>query len=126
MIGLALAGLAARQADWLAARQRLISENVAQADTPGYQARDVKPFADLVASGAPRFAVTSRGHMTPDPTSSAAIRTGVGQSWDVKHSGNSVSLEQQMSNAGEVRTAYGLNVGIVRAFNRMLLASLKG
>jgi len=40
-----LASLASSQASWLAARQTTIASNVANANTPGYQVRDVTPFA---------------------------------------------------------------------------------
>jgi flagellar basal-body rod protein FlgB len=36
--------LAARQASWLLARQNLVAENVANANTPGYRISDLKPF----------------------------------------------------------------------------------
>ena len=34
-------------------RQNVMAGNTANADTPGYKARDVVPFADLVEGGAP-------------------------------------------------------------------------
>jgi flagellar basal-body rod protein FlgB len=46
-------------------------------------------------------------------------------SWDVTHSGNSVSIEQELINAGEVNRAYRLNTSIAKAFHRMILASAK-
>jgi flagellar basal-body rod protein FlgB len=125
LLDLALTALASRQADWLAVRQKTISDNIAQSDTPGYQARDVRPFADVLnrVSG---LATTSPRHIALDETSGAAVNTKTADSWDVKHSGNTVSLDQQLLKANEVRSAYSLNVGIVRAFNRMILASVKG
>ena len=45
--------------------------------------------------------------------------------WETSHSGNSVSLEQELINAGDVNRAYRLNTGIAKAFHRMLLASAK-
>ncbi len=45
--------------------------------------------------------------------------------WETTHSGNSVSLEQELINAGDVNRAYRLNTGIAKAFHRMLLASAK-
>ena len=46
--------------------------------------------------------------------------------WDVTHSGNSVSVEQEMMKAGDVNRAYALDTSIVKAFHRMYLASAKG
>ena len=45
--------------------------------------------------------------------------------WEITHSGNSVSLEQELIKAGEVNRAYRLNTSVVKAFHRMLLASAK-
>jgi flagellar basal-body rod protein FlgB len=44
----------------------------------------------------------------------------------VTHSGNSVSLEQEMIKGGEVSGAFRLNTSILKAFHRMILASSKG
>jgi flagellar basal-body rod protein FlgB len=41
------------------------------------------------------------------------------------HSGNSVSLEQEMVKGGDVNRDYSMNTAIVRSFHRMLLSSAK-
>ena len=41
------------------------------------------------------------------------------------HSGNSVSLEQEMVKGGDVNREYSMNTAIVRSFHRMLLSGLK-
>ena len=46
-------------------------------------------------------------------------------SWDVVHSGNSVSLEQEMMKAGDVNRDYSLNTAIVKSFHRMFMTSAK-
>ena len=125
MFGLAIMDLAARQADWLAARQKVVSENIANSDTPGYRATDVRPFADVLGGASLALATTSPAHLAVDSAATNAIRETPVESWDVTHSGNSVSVDQQFLKANEVRSAYSLNVAIVRAFNRMLLTSAK-
>ena len=45
--------------------------------------------------------------------------------WDVTHTGNSVSLEQELIKAGDVNRAYRLNTSVAKAFHRMILASAK-
>ncbi len=125
MLGLAIMDLATRQADWLASRQKAVSENIANSDTPGYRATDVRPFADILGGASLTLATTSSAHLTFDPAATNAIRKAPAESWDTMHSGNSVSIDQQFLKANEVRSAYSLNVAIVRVFNRMLLASVK-
>ena len=48
-----------------------------------------------------------------------------GDSWLVTHSGNSVSVEQELMKAGEVARNHALNTSIAKSFHRMYLASLK-
>ena len=52
---------------WLDERQRVVSQNVANADTPGYVARDLKTPTDFAAAmrdgGGLRMAQTSAAHM---------------------------------------------------------------
>ena len=43
--------LAARQESWLLARQRVVAQNSANANTPGYKALDIKPFEATLQVG---------------------------------------------------------------------------
>ncbi len=54
----------------------------------------------------------------------AALHAGK-KSVEVKPSGNSVSLEQELIKADEVNRAYALNTSIVKSFHRMLMMSAK-
>jgi flagellar basal-body rod protein FlgB len=118
--------LASQQARWLSARQITAAANIANANTPGYKAIDVPPFEAVFNDTSLAPATTSPLHigleaMTPD---SLAVKEE--QPWEVTHSGNSVSLEQELLKSGEVASDYSLNRGIVRSFNQMLMTSLKG
>jgi flagellar basal-body rod protein FlgB len=64
--------------------------------------------------------------MVPVAADTPATRVQDGNTWDVTHSGNSVSMEQELIKAGEVNRSFALNAGILKAFHRMLLASAKG
>lgn len=44
-----LLNLAGRRLDYLAQRQTVLAQNVANTDTPGYVARDLPPFAAVLA-----------------------------------------------------------------------------
>jgi flagellar basal-body rod protein FlgB len=71
-------------------------------------------------------AVTHAGHITMSTLSASdpALRQADGP--DITVSGNSVSLEQELLMAGEINRSYAMNSGVVKAFHRMLLASVKG
>ncbi len=122
---LALFALASRQANWLDAREATIASNVANANTPGYQARDLAPF-DFVMSNLPlSMAATRPGHIQPASEGGEKVGVKPQESWDVVYSGNSVNLEQEMMKAGDVNRSHALNVNIVRSFQQMLMNAVK-
>jgi flagellar basal-body rod protein FlgB len=110
---------------WLAARQATIAGNIANANTPGYKALDVEPFAAVMEQTRLTMAATNPAHMTLAGEVRPAAAVGTEQSWEVTHSGNSVTLEQELIKAADVNRAFKLNTGVLKAFHRMLLASAK-
>lgn len=127
MSGLQLFALGSRYGQWLADRQSVIAGNVANANTPGYKSQDLEAFAKALDATGLEMTKTASNHMS----ASGAVGSGPADSqrkdgWEVVLSGNSVSVEQEMLKAGEVTGAYALNTSVLKTFNRMLLASLKG
>lgn len=118
--------LTSQQARWLAARQSVVAENVANANTPGFESADLPPFVDVLDDTSIRMAATNQGHLGVEPMASEQLAVKEAKPWEKAHSGNSVSLEHEMMKAGEVNRAFSLNMNIVKAFNQMLLASVKG
>ncbi|WP_340108156.1 flagellar basal body rod protein FlgB [Pikeienuella sp. HZG-20] len=119
-------GLAAHSAQ----RQGLIAENVANADTRAYRARDVKPFSEVYdgpgadpsaprAPGASTFipATSRAGHF--DPTERVAA-TGAARSYEITRigadspNGNSVSIEDQMVRGARAMSDHQMALGILR------------
>ncbi len=117
--------LASRQAQWLAARQTTISGNIANANTPGYRAKDVEPFAEILDKTKLAMTATSSGHIGFDASRPNATKVKKSDTWDTVYSKNSVSLEQEMIKAGEVNRQHSLNTSIVKAFHRMLMSSVR-
>lgn len=109
---------------WLANRQSLIASNIANANSPGYQGLDLKPFEEVLTTTKLAMTTTRAGHMQPDPpTSAASAEKRFGSSWDVVHSGNSVTVEKELMKAGEVNAEYSLSTSIIKSFHKMLLTS---
>ena len=117
--------LASSQARWLELRQSTIAANVANANTPGFKARDVEPFNKVLDGMPVRLAMTSPAHMQLSAVDTDTRATAKKDSWEVVHSGNSVSLEQEMVKGGDVNRDYSMNTAIVRSFHRMLLSGAK-
>ncbi|HEU0058275.1 MAG TPA: flagellar basal body rod protein FlgB [Hyphomicrobiaceae bacterium] len=116
----------ARHNQWLSVRQATIAGNIANANTKGFKALDVDPFEKVVDSARLAMAATHAAHIGVPAAAAAGPELRAAEAWEVTHSGNSVSLEQELIKSSEVGRAYRLNANVVKAFHRMLLASAKG
>ena len=91
---------------WHESRQRLLAENVANADTPGYRVRDLnKPdFAQMASAASmgsskmmPTAATTHAGHIPMSMTSlKSPMMSGTETSYEITPQGNEVVLEEEM------------------------------
>ncbi|MEL6220268.1 MAG: FlgB family protein [Pseudomonadota bacterium] len=106
---LTLVKKASAMARHAAARHRILSENVANADTPGYRARDVKPFSATVNEAFTARATRS-GHLLGREASAATVE--VVETDAVSPNGNSVSLEQQSVRAVETQGSHALAMAV--------------
>jgi len=115
---LPLFSLLSQRMGWLSDRQKILAENVANADTPGYIARDLKPmdFAALanVASGRLQQAVTDPRHM--DAHGRSAVKSAVvkDKKAEATLSGNTVSIEQEMMKVADTAMDYQLITSLYR------------
>ncbi|HEY9218361.1 MAG TPA: flagellar basal body rod protein FlgB [Phenylobacterium sp.] len=103
---------------YLTERQRLISQNVANSDTPGYRPQDLKPFgfsaqiaAAHGASGADQPARTNKAHLSGTVRRPAGARAVEGRDSEITLDGNAVSLEEQMLKMGEAKMNYDAAIG---------------
>ncbi len=84
---------------WHQTRQKILAENVSNADTPGFQPRDLEaPAFDRDGRAAPRklaMAQTAAGHLAATATRSGEDPTGA-RRVATSPSGNAVSLEGEM------------------------------
>lgn len=119
-------------------RQRVIAENVANANTPGYAAKDLDETSfqqalrqQMQGSGAPapapaaeavQMRVSQAGHIPGTPASgSSTWRTQEAPDSETTINGNSVVLEEQMVRGQENRmryesalTLYQKSLGLIR------------
>ena len=111
---------------YLSDRQTLIAENVANADTPGFRPRDLKPFSlSQGLAGGPQGgagqlgmvqpAMTQAGHMAGKPMRGGASlpsgRPVKGADSETTLDGNAVVLEDQMIKMTETRMEYDAAIG---------------
>jgi flagellar basal-body rod protein FlgB len=83
---------------WHQQRQRLLAENVSNADTPRYQPRDlVRPSAEALAAGVKpgiSMARTHAAHIGFSNDASFALDRKTG--WETRPTGNAVNLDDEM------------------------------
>jgi flagellar basal-body rod protein FlgB len=117
--------LGSQKAQWLSARQTAIAANVANASTPGYRAVDIQPFSAVLDSSPIELASTNPVHLTLPPSQTGALREVEADSAEQSLSGNTVNIEQQMLNLGDVNRDYTMSSNIRRAFHQLLLSAIK-
>ncbi len=112
---------------WLGERQKLLTENVANADTPGFVSRDLKKFdvaaAGRAAAGRVELAVSNPAHAS-GTRSSTAFATQKNKPLETTISGNTVSLDQELMKAADTAMDYQLVTNLYRKQLGMLRSVL--
>ena len=116
---LAITRMAQAMASHAGTRQAIVSQNIANADTPGYKARDLPDFAAAYAGG---MRATRSGHIQPASSENAPVIRDATALADPN--GNTVSLEAEMVKSVEVRQQHDMALSIYRATSDMLRTSL--
>ena len=117
--------LASERTGYLSARQTLIAGNVANANTPGYKALDLKPFATTLQEAAVSMAVTNSAHLTPAAQELDAPQSREDDAANASVSGNSVDVEGEMVKLGEVNRDFSETTNIKKVFHQMFMQALK-
>ena len=117
--------LASQRAHWLSVRQSLIADNVANASTPGFAAKDLQPFSAVLDRTQISMATTNPGHIPPTVPEFDPARPGDPEPSNETLSGNSVNLAGEMIKLGDVGHQYSVATGITRIFHQMMMAALK-
>lgn len=127
--GVSLFRMITQQLRWLGQRQEVLSQNVANADTPGYQGRDLEPlaFGDAMKQASMlRPAVTQASHLAGAPADPAATaaKTKTITPWEVSPDGNGVVIEQQMTALAETQADYQMATELYRKQIGMLKTAI--
>lgn len=105
--------LAEQRLGWLDGRQAVLAENVANADTPGWKARDVRPFDAVLAGQAVALARTAPGHIAlADGPMQDSVTARAEQSPD----GNTVALDEQLARLADTETQHDLATELYRKY----------
>jgi flagellar basal-body rod protein FlgB len=104
--------VAEKRLAWIGQRQSILAQNVANANTPGYAARDIKPFKDFMAD-APS-ASEGLTLVSTNPSSSRDRGTT-----GVSLNGNSVVLDEQLEKIAETDNAHQLATDLYKKYVAM-------
>jgi flagellar basal-body rod protein FlgB len=119
---------------YLDQRQQTIAENVANASTPGYVARDLKPFtfdaqvqSQLAMASPTTPTKTSAMHLEgakPVPRRAHTWKTASSPDSETTLDGNQVVLEEQMMKMTDARMNYEAAIGFYqKSLNMLRLAA---
>lgn len=117
-----------RQMDWLTTRQKVLAQNIANADTPNYRAKDIAPldFAQMARAAGERLKLntTTGGHINAGLTAGGAHKVLEGKEDRASPSGNGVVLEDQLTKVSETQADYELITRLYRKHIGMLRMAL--
>jgi len=117
------------QMDWVAQRQEVLAENIANANTPKYLPRDIKEpsFKEmLTGSTTPSVTAVSTNpmhivpEMGPDPFKAVVQR----KTFESTPDGNAVILEEQMAKIGEGQNTFNTAAALFQKYQKMIRTAL--
>lgn len=125
--GDALMRLLAQKMDYLNQRQAVISENIANASTPNYKARDLTPFSfsDALGQAGAGMKVTDPRHIIPASMAGVNAKS-VKIKGEASLSGNTVDMEQEAMKVGQTAIDHQLSSTIYKHVAGWFRIALKG
>ena len=117
-----------RRMDWLNQRQRVLAQNIANADTPNYTAHDLKPldFRDFLDGRRVQMAATDTKHIGFNKRQQGDFRSLKDkETYDKSPDKNSVVLEEQLIQVAESRMDYEMMTNLYKKHLGMLKLALR-
>ncbi len=119
-----------RRLAWLGKRQEVLAQNIANADTPGFRARDLKQptFRQLLGASATDSVPmerTNAAHIVPAGSSARNdFKSEEERNAELSISKNSVDLDEQMMKVTKTAMDHQLTVNLYRKHIAMIKAAL--
>lgn len=113
-----------------AERQRLIASNMANADTPGYAAREIN-FSDAMreatsGSGLPPLALTHARHQALPGSGGLAAHVGYEVATQPSLDGNSVDMDRERSKFTDNAIRYESTLRFINSHVKTMLTAIQG
>jgi len=118
-----------RRMAWLGHRQEVLAQNIANADTPGYKARDIEKFEfkDVLKreNAGLQMAATVKSHMGGQRKRVRDYAEAEDRKpFETSPNGNSVVLEEQMAKMSETSVSYQLTTELYKKHLGMIRMAL--
>ena len=110
--------LAERRLAWVDQRQAQLSQNVANADTPGFVPQDVAPFSSRLSAA---LTATDPAHLGGNRTSIMPARK---RPHERAPDGNAVALEQELGKIADTAGTQALVLNLYRKYAGMVRTTL--
>ncbi len=117
---------------YLDRRQGVIAQNIANADTPNYRAKDLTKvdfgsvLRDVSTAGKVHVARTDSKHIAPNGVPETPQETKRKITYEVAPAGNTVIIEEQMIKATETSMDYSLLTNLMRKNLGLIRVALGG
>jgi flagellar basal-body rod protein FlgB len=116
-----LFALAEKRLDWIDQRQRVLAQNIANADTPDYQARDLSPFEKLLAAKPVTPTLTNPRHFPGRAQTASFTQTLPAER---APDGNAVSIETELTKVADDETNAALVGNLWKSYMGLYLDAL--
>ena len=113
--------LAERKLAWTDRRQELLSQDVANADTPGFQERDLVPFQSTLARLTMAPVQTSPLHLAGLLTTDEDSQAKPGER---AVDGNAISVEDELTKIADTDSDHQLVTGLYHKYMGMFMTAL--
>lgn len=117
-----------RRMSWLNERQKVLAQNIANADTPNYQAKDLAPldFADMARAAGNRLKLktTSGRHLAAGLSPGGSAKAFEIKGTVTSPSGNGVIIEDELMKVSETQAEFELITRLYRKHMGMLRTAL--
>lgn len=111
--------------DYLVARQGVISQNIANADTPGYLSRDTVDPANTKTQGTFAMVLSRQGHISGQSGTGSRYATTTDTTY-LQHNGNSVRLDNEMLKMNQTQLEYRAMADLYAKYRQLGSIALRG
>lgn len=124
--------MAMTRMDWAAQRQKVLAQNISNADTPNYRPHDLKQvnFKDVLKGQmdvrVPVARTDSRHLKGTVPEQETFRENSIRKTFEESPDGNQVVVEEQMQKVSDTRSEYNTAVQLMQTHMKMLRIAVKG